>query len=189
MVTLPQEVEHFIGVLERKLDELVGEDRDWFRGVSVMIETSGSYHLAEEILDVGGRRIDVNGALFGGNDFTAACLNMNRADSAALILPSYVRLGIFQKSPFDTLNQQIVGKALSFTLRRARVLKRKNSRDYLLGLGGEIAGDWDSVQWLTENAAPYGLDYVSTPPNRLLYALFASAQASLYSLYGAPETA
>ncbi|MEK4949350.1 hypothetical protein NST12_03075 [Bacillus sp. FSL W8-1127] len=65
------------------------------------------------------------------------------------------------------------------SLRRIRNLRRINNRDYLIGLGGEIAGDWESVQWLTRHAAPLGLNYVSTPPERILFSLFASAQASL----------
>lgn len=187
MVTFPQEVESFVRVFERKLDEVVGRDRGFVRGISVMIETSGSFHLLEEILGVRGDHVGVNGALFGGNDFTAACLNMNRADSSDSMLPAYVRLGILPDSPYKAINEQIVGKAVTFALRRARVLERKNRRDYLIGLGGEIAGDWESVRWLTENAAPYGLDYVSTPPDRLLFSLFSSARASLRSLYGEAE--
>ncbi|AWO76597.1 hypothetical protein C1N76_19085 (plasmid) [Geobacillus thermoleovorans] len=179
MVTFPQEVEMFIEVFERKIREMIGTKCDWIRGISVMIETSGAFHLIEDILDLKGKNYLLNGALFGGNDFTAACLNMNRTDSANSIIPSYVQLGIMNRSPFQTINTQIVGKAIVTSLRRIRNLRRINNRDYLIGLGGEIAGDWESVQWLTRHAAPLGLNYVSTPPERILFSLFASAQASL----------
>ncbi|GAB1773981.1 putative PEP-binding protein [Priestia flexa] len=181
MVTFPEEVSMFVETFE-KLVESYGV-QDLVRGVSIMIETSGAFHVLEDILDVKGENIELNGALFGGNDFTAACLNMNRADSAKSIIPEYVKLNIMPSSPFQIINEQIVGKAIVQGLRRTKLLKYSNGREYLMGLGGEIAGSWQSVKWLSKHAAPHGLNYVSTPPDRILFSLFASAQSVLQSLY------
>ncbi|APH68813.1 hypothetical protein BAX60_16030 [Bacillus subtilis] len=181
MVTFPEEVSMFVEIFE-KLVKSYGI-QDLVRGVSIMIETSGAFHVLEDILDVKGEDIELNGALFGGNDFTAACLNMNRADSAKSIIPEYVKLNIMPSSPFQIINEQIVGKAIVQGLRRTKLLKLSNRREYLMGLGGEIAGSWHSVKWLSKNAAPHGLNYVSTPPDRILFSLFASAQSVLQSLY------
>ncbi|RRN68033.1 hypothetical protein EI200_20995 [Peribacillus simplex] len=181
MVTFPKEVSMFIETFE-KLVQSYGI-QDLVRGVSIMIETSGSFHVLEDILDVKGTNIELNGALFGGNDFTAACLNMNRADSAKSIIPEYVKLNIMPSSPFQIINEQIVGKSIVQGLRRTKLLKLSNEREYLMGLGGEIAGSWQSVKWLSKHAAPHGLNYVSTPPDRILFSLFASAQSVLQALY------
>ncbi|WP_126427924.1 putative PEP-binding protein [Brevibacillus marinus] len=181
MVTFPQEVSMFINTFEQTLKDLNAQHV--VRGISVMIETSGSFHLAEDILNVKGEDVEVNGALFGGNDFTAACLNMNRSDSAVSIIPEYIKLNIMPTNPFQSLNEQIVGKAIVQTLKRANLLQRRNKRHYLMGLGGEIAGSWESVTWLAKHAAPHGLRYVSTPPDRIFYSLFASAQSTLHTLH------
>ncbi|PZD96766.1 hypothetical protein DNH61_06100 [Paenibacillus sambharensis] len=181
MVTFPQEVDMFITTFEKVVARY--DAQAVARGISVMIETSGSYHLAEDILDLSGDRVQVSGVLFGGNDFTAACLNMNRADSAASIIPEYIKLNIMSASPFQHLNEQIVGKAIVQTLKRTVILQRGNKRDYLMGLGGEVAGSWESVQWLSRHAAPHGLHYVSTPPDRMFFSLMASAQAALHTVY------
>lgn len=184
MVTFPQEVKMFIQTFEEVIKELDIEPKSFIRGISIMIETSGAYHLLEDILDQSGDFMHLNGALFGGNDFTAACLNMNRADSAATIIPAYKELDIFEHSPFHHINKQIVGKAINQSLRRTRLLSLQNQRDYLMGLGGEIAGSWLSVQWLSKNAEPLGLYYVSTPPDRFFYALLASAKANVEAIHG-----
>jgi pyruvate,orthophosphate dikinase len=181
MVTFPKEVSMFVETFE-KLVQSYGI-QDLVRGVSIMIETSGSFHVLEDILDVKGTNIELNGALFGGNDFTAACLNMNRADSAKSIIPEYVKLNIMPSSPFQIINEQIIGKSIVQGLRRTKLLKLSNGREYLMGLGGEIAGSWQSVKWLSKHAAPHGLNYVSTPPDRILFSLFASAQSVLQALY------
>lgn len=178
MVTLPQEVQNFIDVFERKLAELNLENEPWIRGISVMIETSGTFHVLEDIISLFGKKVKVNGALFGGNDFTAACLNMNRSDSGTLIIPNYVRLGFMPTNPFQSINVQVVGKVILQALRRIRTTARYTNQDYLVGLGGEIAGDWDTVQWLAQNATVYGLKYVSTAPERILFSLLASAQVA-----------
>lgn len=176
MVTFPQEVKMFLNSFESLLEENAEE---LFSGISIMMETSGAYHLAEDIFKIEGRQKNLNGMLFGGNDFTAACLNMNRADSATSIIPEYINNNIMPNSPFNNLNEQIVGKAILQTLHKLNDVKNQNKRDYLVGLGGEIAGDWTSLKWLTRNASSFGLDYVTTSPDRILFSLFASAQASL----------
>ncbi|MDO5375494.1 MAG: hypothetical protein Q4F01_04835 [Staphylococcus rostri] len=172
MVTLPQEVASFMSILNKTINKL--QAQNIIAGVSIMVETAGAYILIEDFLKIHEDHIKLNGLLFGGNDFTAACLNMNRSDSASTIIPTYIREKLFDFSPFQSLNTQLVGKAIKDILEKVG-----KSDDYLIGLGGEIAGDWDSVQWLTENDMNSGLDYISTPPNRMIFSLIASAKATM----------
>ncbi|MGG2016344.1 putative PEP-binding protein [Bacillus sp. S10(2024)] len=180
MVTFPQEVELFLKTFKKYVRK--HDARNITRGISVMIETSASFHAIEDILNIEDD-IQVNGVLFGGNDFTAACLNMNRSDSAMSMIPEYVKLNVIPSNPFQVLNEQVVGKVIIQALRRTKLLKKYNNREYIMGLGGEIAGSWDSVKWLSKYATPHGLNYISTPPDRILFSLIASAQATLRSLY------
>lgn len=170
MVTLPQEVSNFVEVLNKVLKQY--DCQNIFSGLSIMVETTGAYILIDDFMKIHKEQVKLNGLLFGGNDFTAACLNMNRSDSAATIIPTYIEKGLFEYSPFQSLNTQLVGKAILDTLDKVN-----NQGDCLIGLGGEIAGDWNSVQWLAKNAACKGLNYISTPPNRMIYSLIASAKA------------
>lgn len=171
MVTLPQEISGFIKVLNNTIAKF--DASHIFSGVSIMIETAGSYILIEDFMKIHEDNINLNGLLFGGNDFTAACLNMNRSDSASTIIPTYIQEGLFKSSPFKSLNTQLVGKAIIDILEKVN-----NTENHLLGLGGEIAGDWNTVQWLVQNCTHKGLNYISTPPNRMIYSLIASAKAT-----------
>lgn len=53
---------------------------------------------------------------------------MNRSDSAALIIPKYVQLGIMPENPFQRLNEQIVGKAIIKILHLTNLLSMENKR-------------------------------------------------------------
>ncbi len=104
---------------------------------------------------------------------------MNRSDSSETIIPSYVKAGIFKDSPFNSLNTQVVGKALVNVL---NIDKSSYNKNFLIGLGGEIAGNWETINWLTENAVDKGLDYITTPPNRMIYAIISSAKTTVAML-------
>ncbi|ELP8743237.1 hypothetical protein QTV20_002153 [Staphylococcus pseudintermedius] len=177
MVTLPQEVIKFLKILNNVAKKHNAEHI--ISGISIMVETAGAYILIEEFLKINSNILNMNGLLFGGNDFTAACLNMNRSDSSETIIPSYVKAGIFKDSPFNSLNTQVVGKALVNVL---NIDKSSYNKNFLIGLGGEIAGNWETINWLTENAVDKGLDYITTPPNRMIYAIISSAKTTVAML-------
>gem|GEM_PF-1342962 len=173
-LTLPEEVDYFLRLFDRIAPTILGDKvSDIVVGISSMLETTGAYLDFENIYSRSGRYVCMNGGLVGTNDFTAACLNMNRADSPRLIIPGYVKKGIFSTSPFKRIHP-MVGKAIVAALRRSQALSKSLRRDYTWGLSGELAYDWDSARWLALHAAKEGLDYISTGPETLIPALFAA---------------
>jgi len=176
-LTIAEEAQRFLAVFDRLAPKLLGDKlSEIVVGVSSMLETAGAYIDFENIFSQSGHHAVINGGLVGTNDFTTACLNMNRGDSPRTIIPGYVQKGIFAASPFKHLHP-IVGKAIMTTLHRSRALGAQLQRRYVWGWAGELTYDWDSVQWFAKNAAPAGLDYVSTSPDTMLFGLFAASCA------------
>ncbi len=109
-LTLPEEADLFIKALEPILTEIFGSvEKAPVVGVATMLETSGAYISLEEILSQKGDVLQMNGGLIGSNDFTTACLNMNRGDAPRYLIPGYVEKGIFPASPFKHVYAPIVG--------------------------------------------------------------------------------
>lgn len=186
MTTLPSEVEAFLDVFDAVAPRLLGEDlKRIVEGISVMLETAGAYILLEDIWSLRSQYVAVNGGLVGSNDFTAACLNFNRSDTPRTTIPGYIARGLLKASPFHTLETRLVGRAILGALRRVQRLSHRDGSDYFWGLGGELAGEWDSVQWLAREAAPRGLQFVTTTPDQMPVALLAAAQAVLDDDIGA----
>lgn len=174
MVTFPEEISLYMKMYDEVYDSLLKQQFKLPEArLATMVETSASYHLIEKFLAIKTRHIHFAGALFGGNDFTAATLNLNRHDAVRTVIPHYVKLGILRANPFLTLQQDIVGGVICSGL--ARLRRAADGQSLTIGFGGEQAGDWATVSWLSRNAAPLGLDYVSTSPDRMVEALFAAA--------------
>lgn len=95
------------------------------------------------------------------------------------IIPGYIEKGIFTVSPFQQIHHTTVGNAIIQSLSRINRLAEDLNRPYYWGLAGELAGNWETIQWLTEHAAPLQLAYITTVPEHLVQALCAAAQASL----------
>lgn len=182
MVTFPKEITIHMDIFDEIYESLLKEGLSLPNtGLSIMVETSAAYHGFEKFIDKNGQHIEFRGALVGGNDFTAATLNLNRHDAMRTIIPHYVKEGLLPNNPFQTLHSDIVGNAICNLLRRIRLASPHKS--LTIAFGGEQAGDWQTVSWLSEYAASEGLSYVSTSPDRLLDALFAAADAELRSSY------
>jgi len=107
---------------------------------------------------------------FGTNDLTQTALGISRDDSARF-LDEYLRLGILERDPFVTLDQEGVGELLKI----ARERGRKVRPTIKLGICGEHGGDPDSVKFCHD----IGLDYVSCSPYRVPIARLAAAQAAI----------
>ncbi len=107
---------------------------------------------------------------FGTNDLTQTTLGISR-DDAGNFLPDYSRLGIMERDPFASLDQQGVGELIRIAVERGR----RTRAGLKLGICGEHGGDPDSIGFC-ENA---GLDYVSCSPYRVPIARLAAAQAAL----------
>jgi len=107
---------------------------------------------------------------FGTNDLTQMTLAFSR-DDAGNFLKDYMEQGIYEKSPFQTLDQDGVGDLIKLAIQRGRSIKPKIK----LGVCGEHGGDPASIGFF-HNA---GLDYVSCSPFRVAVARLAAAHAAL----------
>jgi pyruvate,orthophosphate dikinase len=107
---------------------------------------------------------------FGTNDLTQMGFGFSRDDSGKF-LNEYVEKGIFDKSPFEVLDQKGIGKLMEIAVD----LGRKTRGNIKLGICGEHGGEPSSVEFCHR----IGLDYVSCSPFRVPIARLASAQAVL----------
>ncbi len=107
---------------------------------------------------------------FGTNDLTQMGCGFSR-DDAGKFLGDYVRMGIYDKDPFQVLDQAGVGKLVEISCK----LGRHTRKNIKLGICGEHGGEPSSVKFCHK----VGLDYVSCSPYRVPIARLAAAQASL----------
>jgi len=107
---------------------------------------------------------------FGTNDLTQTTLGFSR-DDAGKIIKHYVEIGIFDKDPFQTLDQDGVGDLVRTGIDRGRKTRPKLK----IGICGEHGGDPNSVKF----CARVGMNYVSCSPYRVPVARLAAAQAAL----------
>jgi pyruvate,orthophosphate dikinase len=110
---------------------------------------------------------------FGTNDLTQTTLGMSRDDSKEF-LDTYKKLGIYERSPFEALDQSGVGQLVKMGVQKGRSTK-KNLK---IGICGEHGGEPSSIDFCHKT----GLDYVSCSPFRVPIARLAAAQAALRSL-------
>jgi len=107
---------------------------------------------------------------FGTNDLTQMGCGFSR-DDAGKFLPEYVRLGIYDKDPFQVLDQGGVGKLVEMSCS----LGRKTRPELKVGICGEHGGEPESVKFCHRT----GLNYVSCSPYRVPVARLSAAQAQI----------
>ncbi|WP_020524797.1 pyruvate, phosphate dikinase [Catelliglobosispora koreensis] len=108
---------------------------------------------------------------FGTNDLTQTTWGLSRDDAEAEFFPRYLQLGIFDVSPFETLDRAGVGKLIEMAVADARDTKP----DLSIGVCGEHGGDPDSIHFF----ATTGFDYVSCSPFRIPVARLEAGRAVL----------
>src|SRR3954464_6163308 len=96
---------------------------------------------------------------FGTNDLTQMTWGFSRDDVESSFFSTYLEHGIFQVSPFESLDIDGVGRLV----RHAARLGRQANPDLHLGVCGEHGGDPASIHFFDE----VGLDYVSCSPFRV----------------------
>ena len=96
---------------------------------------------------------------FGTNDLTQMTWGFSRDDVESSFFSRYLEHGIFQVSPFESLDVDGVGRLV----RHAARLGRQANPDLHLGVCGEHGGDPASIHFFDE----VGLDYVSCSPFRV----------------------
>ena len=133
--------------------------------VGTMIEIPRACLIADEIA----READFFS--FGTNDLTQMTFGFSR-DDAGKFLNEYVDKEILEKDPFQTLDQNGVGKLVKMAANLAREEKGDKIK---LGICGEHGGDPASVEFCYKT----GLNYVSCSPYRIPIARLAAAQATI----------
>ena len=107
---------------------------------------------------------------FGTNDLTQLTLGFSR-DDAGKFLPHYLKNGIYEKDPFQSIDQKGVGMLVQMAVQKGRSVRP----DLELGVCGEHGGDPASVEFFHRS----GLDYVSCSPFRVPIARLAATQAAI----------
>lgn len=107
---------------------------------------------------------------FGTNDLTQMALGFSR-DDAGSFLGEYVNKGIYEKDPFQSLDQGGVGILIQLGVEKGRKVRK----DLKVGICGEHGGDPDSIHFCEK----VGMNYVSCSPFRVPIARLAAAQAAL----------
>ncbi|HTC91281.1 MAG TPA: pyruvate, phosphate dikinase [Bryobacteraceae bacterium] len=107
---------------------------------------------------------------FGTNDLTQTTLGMSR-DDYTKFSKKYEELKIFKADPFQTIDQEGVGKLIE----QAVKLGRSTNHNLEIGICGEHGGDPSSVEFCYR----VGMDYVSCSPYRVPIARLAAAHAAI----------
>jgi pyruvate,orthophosphate dikinase len=110
---------------------------------------------------------------FGTNDLTQTTWGFSRDDVEAAFFSTYLELGIFGISPFETLDIDGVGELVKIGIEKGRATRP----GLKVGVCGEHGGDPESVHFFHE----VGLDYVSCSPFRVPVARLEAARASVAS--------
>ena len=132
--------------------------------VGTMIEIPRAALTADEIAE------EAEFFSFGTNDLTQMTFGFSRDDTGKLI-KEYVDKKIFEKDPFQTLDQKGVGSLV----KTAAKLGRQTRPDLKMGICGEHGGDPASIEFCHRT----GLDYVSCSPFRVPIARLAAARAAI----------
>lgn len=151
-------------VIEKVLDEqgLTKKEIPW--KIGTMIEVPRAAITADQIAE------HAEFFSFGTNDLTQMGCGFSR-DDAGSFLPEYIRLGVYDRDPFQSLDQEGIGRLVQTGVE----LGRKVHPDLKIGICGEHGGDPESVKFFHRS----GLDYVSCSPFRIPIARLAAAQAAI----------
>ncbi len=162
-----------VGELEiiREYSEQIAEEVITQTGVELeykigtMIEIPRACLVADEIAQV------TDFFSFGTNDLTQMTFGFSRDDVEGKFIPAYVTQHIIAVSPFESIDQDGVGKLMEMAVK----LGRQANAALEIGICGEHGGEPASVEFCHR----IGLDYVSCAPLRVPIARLAAAQAQI----------
>jgi pyruvate,orthophosphate dikinase len=154
------------GIVEAEARQVMGEEqREIPYKLGTMIEIPRAALLADVIAQ------EAEFFSFGTNDLTQTVFGISRDDAEASFLVRYLEEGVLEDNPFQTIDQEGVGRIM----RQAVELGRYTRPGLEIGICGEHGGDPRSVEFCHR----IGLDYVSCSPFRVPVARFAAGQAAI----------
>jgi pyruvate, orthophosphate dikinase len=150
-------------IIEAAAKELEVEGKVDYK-IGTMIEVPRAALTADEFA------ADADFMSFGTNDLTQMTCGFSRDDAGAF-LGEYVAKGIYDRDPFQAIDQEGVGKIM---IQCIELAKKVNPKIHI-GICGEHGGEPTSVEFCHK----IGLDEVSCSPFRVPIARLAAAQAAL----------
>jgi pyruvate,orthophosphate dikinase len=108
---------------------------------------------------------------FGTNDLTQTTWGLSRDDAEGSFFPLYLDKGVFAVSPFDSIDQEGVGRLVEIAVEAGRSVNPRLET----GVCGEHGGDPQSIHFFHRA----GLDYVSCSPFRIPAARLEAGRAAL----------
>ncbi|MEU4262735.1 pyruvate, phosphate dikinase [Streptomyces argenteolus] len=145
-------------------------------GITVTCPVGTMIELPRAALTAG--RIARNADFFslGTNDLTQTTWGFSRDDVEAEFFSAYLDKNIFERSPFETIDREGVGRLIELAVAEGR-----ESRPGLtVGVCGEHGGDPDSIHFFHRA----GLDYISCSPFRVPVARLEAGRAAQRSSTG-----
>lgn len=165
LVGIEEEIKTIRENITQVADRIIQEERSNLHyEVGTMIEIPRAALLADDIAKY------ADFFSFGTNDLTQMTFGFSR-DDADMYLKSYIKQGVFNVSPFESIDTKGVGKLMDMAVK----LGRKTNPKLHIGICGEHAGDPDSIAFCDK----IGLDYVSCSPYLVPVARLAAAQAAI----------
>jgi pyruvate,orthophosphate dikinase len=175
MVPLVAAVEELVIVrqaTEKSLSDVAAET-----GVDLHIPIGTMIELPRACLTAGRIAEEAEFFSFGTNDLTQTAWGFSRDDVEAAFFPQYLDQGVFQVSPFESLDTTGVGRLVGIA-----AWEGKESRpDLTVGVCGEHGGDPDSIHFFETMA----IDYVSCSPFRVPVARLEAGRAHVLGDSGA----
>ncbi|MDH6447627.1 MULTISPECIES: pyruvate, phosphate dikinase [unclassified Streptomyces] len=117
---------------------------------------------------------------FGTNDLTQTTWGLSRDDAEASFFPLYLEKGVFEVSPFESIDQEGVGRLVEFAVTAAHEV----DPGLETGVCGEHGGDPQSIHFFHRA----GLNYVSCSPFRIPSARLEAGRAALTDTTDTSET-
>lgn len=163
LVGMKKELDILKGEMIRVIDQVFSEKKMTIPYmIGTMIEIPRAALTADKIAEA------AQFFSFGTNDLTQMTLGFSRDDSGSF-LGAYLERGIFEKDPFQSLDQEGVGILIQLAVEKGRKVKP----ELKVGICGEHGGDPASVEFCHR----VGMNYVSCSPYRVPIARLAAAQA------------
>ncbi|WP_405566841.1 pyruvate, phosphate dikinase [Streptomyces sp. NBC_01167] len=169
MVPLVDAVEE-LHLVRREVERVLAEVREE-TGVPITCPVGTMIELPRAALTAGKIAEDAEFFSFGTNDLTQTTWGFSRDDVEAAFFSAYLDQGIFQVSPFETIDREGVGRLVNIAVAEGRAARP----GLTIGVCGEHGGDPASVHFFHHA----GLDYVSCSPFRIPVARLEAGRAAL----------